>query len=197
MPIASIRRIAVAASVAALLAVPTTIATAPTASAQPYPPAGTLFVAPASFQGGPLPYVATGFQANETVTATLDAVVVDTDRANRLGIVTGNGRVPNNTTPGVHTFTVTGNTSGRSLSDTVIIRGRPGRGGAVGGGAPDAAVTLDAAPVAEQVAVAQEEPERDSTAGSRSAVGTAAALAVLGGGTFLLLRRRRAEDRRR
>lgn len=213
MPIASIRRIAVAASVAAALAVPTTVAMAPAASAsaasasvasvsvagpaavakpaQPYPPTGRLFVNRVTFAGGPVVFVGTGFFPRELVTAQLDGVVRDTDRANRVGIVSGRFTVPRSTTPGTHSFSLTGTRSGYVLSTTITVRRLPRRS------AQRTAVKIDAAPVANRVAPAQKAPAHTAPAGTtQSAVGVAALLGALGCGTYFVARRRRAHSSR-
>lgn len=208
MPIASIRRIAVAASVAALVAVPVTAAAAPVAAAAapaapavgaapavpaapavnaPYPPAGTLFVTPVTFAGGPIVFFATGFQPQEVVTAELNGAPLGTFHANRLGIVAGAVRVPRGTPAGTYPFTVTG--SSQTLSANVTVRRLFGRAATT---TATRSVPIEAAPVAARAGGQAARQPAGRTADATAGAAAAAALGLVGGGTYVALRRRRA-----
>jgi hypothetical protein len=193
MPIASIRRIAVAASVAALAAVPTTTSAAYAGDhphpSHPYPPHGRLYVTQQTYACGSLSYVGTGFVPREPVTVKLDSVVLDTDQANRAGTASGNVRVPCDTQPGSHVFSLTGQSSGQYLSANVKVRRHHNYRAAEA-----ASVKIGAAPMADHITKAEKAPGRSGPVNTVSAAGAAAALAVLGGGTYLVLRRRRADN---
>jgi hypothetical protein len=210
MPIASIRRIAVAASVAALAAVPTTTSAAfaddhPNPShagdhrhdpgrgdhfnpPRPYPPRGHLYVTQRTYACGPLSYVGSGFAPSEPVTVRLDSVVVDTDSANRRGVVSGSARVPCGTSPGSHLFSLTGQSSGQYLSARVKVADRHHHRAASADSAK-----VDAEPMAQHVSTAQTAPGATAPSHAIPAAGAAAALGLLGGGTYLVRRRRRAD----
>jgi hypothetical protein len=128
------RRVAVATSVTALLAIPAAAAATPAAA--PYPPgAGSLFLSSTNpFAGRSLAFLGTGFTARERVSARLDTTVLRTFRADWLGLVAGRVIIPRNTAPGGHTFSLTGTSSGHSLSAAITVRRLPFR--ATAGAAP-------------------------------------------------------------
>jgi hypothetical protein len=214
MPIASIRRIAVAASVAALVAVPTATSVAfadhhPDPShgvshhdpsyrgdhlnpPHPYPPKGRLYVTQRTYACGRLSYIGSGFVPREAVQVKLDSLVLDLDQANRRGVVSGDVRVPCDTSPGSHVFSLTGQSSGQFLSAKIkVTRFHQPRAGSAN------SVRIDTAPMSDHVIEAETTPESTVPANAMPAAGAAAALGLLGGGTYLVLRRRRRADDRR
>ncbi|WUH89639.1 hypothetical protein OG900_05410 [Streptomyces sp. NBC_00433] len=182
MPIDVIRRTAAAISVAALAAVPATVVATP-AAATPYPPGpGALCLSSTRpFAGAPLSFLGTGFAAREQVAARLDTTLLRTVRSDWRGAASGVVTIPRNTTSGPHSFSLTGLSSGRVLSKTVVVR-RPFHRRA----ADTASANINAAPVASQ-ATAQESGPSHTTL----AAGSAAALCAFGGSSYLLHRRRR------
>lgn len=182
MSINALRRVAAATSVAALFAVPATVVATPAAAA-PYPPGpGSLFLSTTRpFAGLPLYFLGTRFTAREKVAVRLDTRQLRIVRADRRGTASGGVIIPRNTTPGPHTFSLTGLSSGHYLSKSVTVR-RLFRIRA----ADTTSTSISAAPVASQVTPRESGPSRTTIA-----AGLAAVLGAFGGGSYLMHRRRR------
>jgi hypothetical protein len=212
MPIPSIRRIALAASAAVLLAVPATVVSAPAASAAPYPP-GTgpmVLSSTTTFAGGPLSFVGTSFTPGEPLAARFtvpvrtgagqaDPTLLGVVHADPSGVARGTVTIPRNTRTGIYSFSLTGSNSGLYLSAYITVTGLPGGPGHPGdpghpadpghpgrGRADSAPVNIDTAPVANQVTQPESGPGR-----TLAAAGAVAALGAFGGGAYLMRRRRR------
>lgn len=213
MPIPSIRRTALAASAAVLLAIPATVVSAPAASAAPYPP-GTgpmVLSSTTSFAGSPLSFVGTSFAPGEPLAARLtvpvrtgagqaDPTLLGVVHADPSGVARGTVTIPRNTRAGIYSFSLTGSNSGLYLAAYITVTGLPGGPGHPGdpghpadpghpgrGRADSAAVDIDTAPVANQVTQPESGPGR-----TLATAGAVAALGAFGGGAYLMRRRRRA-----
>jgi hypothetical protein len=143
---------------------------------------------------GPLSFTGSGFVPRESVKVKFDSLVLDFDQANRRGVVSGDVRVPCDTSPGSHIFSLTGQSSGQFLSARVKVTTRFHQHRAA---ASADSVKLDAAPMADHVVTAEATPKSTGPVNAMPAAGAAAALGLLGGGTYLALRRRRHAANRR
>jgi hypothetical protein len=144
MSITSIRRIALAASTAVLLAVPATLVSAPAASAAPYPPgAGPITVsANTAVAGSVLTFTGSSFKWPERVAVRFtssvrsapDPTLLAVVTANTSGEVSGSVTIPRNTPTGSYDFALIGSTSGMYLSAIITVSGLPGGPGGGPGG---------------------------------------------------------------
>jgi hypothetical protein len=141
-PIPSIRRIALAATTAILLAVPAMAVSAPAASAAPYPPGtGPLVLGSSTVTaGGSLSFAGSGFTVGERVAARLtepvrtgagwrDPTLLSVVTADLSGVAQGNATIPRNVPTGMYVFSLTGSASGQYLSAYISVRGLPGHPG--------------------------------------------------------------------
>jgi len=139
MSISSIRRIAVAASAAALLAVPATAVSAPAASAAPYPPGTGPMVLSATtlIAGDVLTFIGKTFKPFESVAARfapevrtggdrLDPTLLAVVKADSSGEASGSVTIPRRTPTGSYSFSLTGSESGLYLSAIINVTGLPG-----------------------------------------------------------------------
>lgn len=139
MSISSIRRIAVAASAAALLAVPATVVSAPAASAAPYPPGTGPMVLSATtlIAGDVLTFVGKTFKVAESVAARFapevrtggagsDPTLLAVVKADGSGEASGSVTIPRRTPTGSYSFSLTGSESGLYLSAIINVTGLPG-----------------------------------------------------------------------
>ncbi|WP_211265264.1 hypothetical protein [Actinacidiphila oryziradicis] len=219
MPIPSIRRIALAASAAVLLAVPATVVSAPAASAAPYPP-GTgpmVLSSTTSFAGGPLSFVGTSFAPGEPLAARLtvpvrtgagqaDPTLLGVVHADPSGVARGTVTIPRNTRTGIYSFSLTGSNSGLYLSAYITVTGLPGGPGDPGHpggpghpghpadpGHPGRGRADSAAVDIDTAPVANQVTQPENGPGrTLAAAGAVAALGAFGGGAYLMRRRRRA-----
>lgn len=122
--------------------------------------------------GGTVTITCTGFDPGETVIIVLhtDPVTLGTATADPSGDVHTTVTIPTNTTPGQHTITVTGETSGLTLSATITVEG---------------AVTAAAAPSSSL-------PFTGANVAATTGVGAGAV--AIGGGLVLAARKRRRHN---
>ncbi|WP_329318632.1 hypothetical protein [Streptomyces sp. NBC_01262] len=147
MSIPSIRRMALAAFAAALIAVPATVVSAPAAGAAPYPPGtGPLVLSSTTVSaGGSLTFSGSGFTSNEAVGVRLaadlrsapslpDPTLLTVVRADSSGTASGTVNIPRRVPSGSYSFSLAGSASGQYLSAIITVIGRPGGPGGGPGG---------------------------------------------------------------
>lgn len=217
MPTTSTRRVGVAALTAALIAIPSGVATAPAAeAAQPaartlapaqYPPiAGPLYLSHTRVRAGRTVYfLTTGFASRERVHVHLigpqrATILVSRHRATRGGHLIGSFRVPRRTPPGVYQVRHTGQSSARYSSARLrVLRYLPlaamdsQRGAAPQNGthAGMKAGNGDRAASINEAPVVNQASQPATSVATPAVLGGAAALTVLTGGTVVAWSRRR------
>jgi hypothetical protein len=217
MSITSIRRIALAATAAVLLAVPATVASAPAAGAAPYPPdTGPMTLTATTVSaGGSLTVGGSSFKGEELVAARLttplrrpDPTLLGVFKTDTTGKLSGDVRIPRSTPAGSYVLSLTGSESGLYLSANIKVSGRPGGPGHHHGpgylgfpgfpgylgflGFSDRTKPGAAAVNIDTAPVADRVEQPETRPGRTLAVaGAAAALSAFVGGAYLMRRRRR------